>query len=159
MEIKTKGIDNTEYMLEHSNAFFEPIDDKFMPEQKIISLRTIGIGIRLNMRRNSLIMENNDIIFEEDIGNAVIKEIKHENDRMIIYAEEKTYKKDKLKFVEKIIDEIDLKQGVSKESFINMFSNVFSEKMLNKILEQDKIEMLSFEGLTYLKVDDKAYRL
>jgi hypothetical protein len=169
MGLKTKGLDKQEYLLDP--PFKEEVmPKKHYPEQIIATFHSFGIGTGLRMegvkkRTSGLLEFPSDIIVDLEVEDELnqwskVISIEDKGDTVIIKAVSREDKKeDKTKYINGIADKIDFKQGLCNEVFIEMLTNVFTEERLNEILEIDDIEILSFNGLMFLKIKDKAYRL
>ena len=92
-------------------------------------------------------------------GDAVVTKLFDDGEKVIIEAEKIVRDDDKKEILNKIIKKIDFDNALNNNLFIEMFSNVFTEEQLKHFLEQDDMEILLFDGLMYLKLGDKAYRL
>ncbi len=165
MEIKypkTKDLDGNEYLLEYQ--YPEIVSSKkHNPETLILPFSNFGIGSRLVFEKvegvdgEIVIDGTTPIEYNESCG--IITDFRKEGDKFIIEAETNTKKEKKTEFVNKIIGKIDMEDTLSDEFFIDMLSNIFSEKQLNDFLNKEDIEILLFDNLMYLKSDNKAYRL
>jgi len=155
----TKSLDKTEYELEQAYPDWDDPKKKHNPEITIIPYQTFGLGSKIFFEKS-----------EEPIGNMTDYEDKYskgaqvtsfymKGGKIIIEAAQKIDKTKKIKIVNKIVDKIDFKTGLTNELFVEMLSNVFTEKQLNKFLKQKDLEILIFKGLMYLKSGGKAYRL
>ena len=155
----TKSLDGTKYELLNPWYMTDKEEKKVMPEQIIVPFHSLGIGTRLQLRKNIKDHAYGGIIVPDNAGSAVITETYEKNGKFIIKAVENTRKEDKLYYANKVIKEIDFTQGLANERFVEMLSNVFTEKQLKKLLKAKDIEILLFDGLMYLKLGNKAYRL
>ncbi len=161
--LKTKGLNNKEYQLEYCMEYDnKKIIKKHLPDINVIPFTSFGYGTLLPV--NCIIFDTG-INMNENVNDlnqktcAEITSFYNKNGKFIIEAERNTKKEQKKKYIKQIINEIDLRQGLANETFINILTNVFSKKNLKEILNTKNIEMLSFDGLMYLKVNKKAYRL
>ena len=156
---KTKSLDKTEYELECAYPTPGDPSKKHNAEITIIPFRTFGLGSIIFFEKSK-----NDLLSVEDWEDsyqdgAQVTSFYQKGGKVIIEAEQKIEKTKKIKIVDKIVDKIDFKQGLCNDIFVQMLSNVFTEKQLNHFLEQKDIEILMFKGLMYLKCGKKAYRL
>ena len=127
---KTKGLDKMEYVLER--IFPEEsiqADIEHLPEQIIASFNSFGIGtsICVDYKEGSNPMLILELYGEPQIKTAKVTNVKEEGENVIIEAvlKEKS-KENKIKYVNKVINEIDFSQGLAKERLIEMLKNVFT---------------------------------
>lgn len=163
---KTKSLDNTQYELDEIFNFednFKDIDNTHYPEQVIASFQSFGVNTPLCIDYG----ENSNLFYvmsiDDDYNLKLVKvtEIKDiDGESIVIKCErQKQDNEKKIRFVNEVFKEIDLRQGLCNETFVKMLCNVFSEERLKEILECDDVEVLSFKGLMYLRIKDRAYRL
>jgi len=158
-KIMTKGLDGTEYELNNPWFVTDEEIENIKPEQIIVPFNTLGIGTRLQLRENNKDRQYGPIMLPDNTGSAVITEIEEKNNQLIIKAVENTKQEEKLKYTKEIIKEIDFSQGLGNERFVEILTNVFTKEQLLKMLNADDLEILLFDGLMYLRLDNKAYRL
>ena len=163
MEIPTSiGLDKTEYELE--TPFFEYVKNEknYLPEKKIVAFMSFGIGTTLCMDYKGfsseiLLMEVNN---DPTVKRAKVTNIEETENQVIIQPVSiKEPKEKKIKYVNKIIEKIDFKKGFCNKVFIEMLKNLFTQERLKEILEYESPEILCFNGLMYLKIKNRAYRL
>ncbi len=159
IKLKTKGLDGGKYELKYYTDYDGKQKYKnHQPDRIIIPFNSFGYGTRIPVREAKLRL--NDITYDENINKgAEVVAFYNRNGKFIIEAVENTKKEKKKKYVKNIMKEIDLTQGLANETFISILTNVFTKERLKEIRNAKNIEMLSFEGLMYLKVKNKAYRL
>ncbi len=162
---KAKDLKGNEYLLD--SLYAEMIHpEKHNPETLVIPFISFGIGARLTFEK----VENDYGIEVEGAGplnfkcmesSAVITDFRKEGDKFIIEAERDTKEEKKTEFIDKIVGRMDMDDCLSDEFFVDMLSNVFTEQQLQSFLNKnkDELEILLFDNLMYLKLDDKAYRL
>ncbi len=159
---KAKDLNGNEYLLESQYPDMVP-SKRHNPETLILPFSNFGIGSRLVFEKiegaDTEIVISENIQIEHNKSSAIITDFKKEGDKFIIKAETNTKKEKKTEFINKIIGRIDMDDCLSDEFFIDMLSNVFTEKQLNDFLNKGDIEILLFDNLMYLKSDNKAYRL
>ena len=157
-KLKTKGLDKKEYELNYG-TFYEDdkVNKKHLPDINIIPFMSFGYGTRIPIKKCLYegLIEPND----SELNGAEVVAFYNRKGKFIIEAEQNTKNEKKRNYIKQIVNEVDFKQGLANETFVSMLTNVFSKKILKEILNADDIEILSFEGLMYLKVGKKAYRL
>ena len=163
---KTKSLSNIEYELDEIFNFednFKNVNNIHLPEQIIASFKSFGINtdICIGYGEHSNLFYITAIEDEHDVKLAKVIDIRDiDDDKIIIRCEcQKQDKEKKIRFVDSIVKEIDFRQGLCNEVFVKMLCNVFTEQRLKEIFECDDVEILSFNGLMYLKIMDRAYRL
>ncbi len=159
---KAKDLNGNEYLLE--SQYPEMVSSKrHNPETLILPFSNFGIGSRLVFEKiegdDGVTVIEGNLGIEYNESNAIITDFRKEGNKFIIEAETNTKKEKKTEFINKIIGRIDMDDCLSDEFFIDMLSNVFTEKQLNDFLNKGDIEILLFDNLMYLKSDNKAYRL
>lgn len=169
----TKTIDGEEYELEEYCIVHSENIEKHKPEILILPFNSFGLGTRLNFEKpqDSLSIDlpgygvSNEINYIDYIpigggeAKAVVTAFYEQDNKIIIEAMEDTKQEEKKQFVDKIIKKIDFGDGLNNEVFVKMLSHVFSENQLKHFLDVDNIEILLFDGLMYIKCEEKAYRL
>ncbi len=157
----TKTLDGKEYKLDErysSDIYLQK--KKYNPDILIIPFTSFGIGNRLNFEK--IRVNDNNIEIGCDIYNensAIVTALYEKDGKIIIEAEKDTKKEEKMKFVNKIIRKINFSDSLNDKLFISLLSNVFTDKQLEQFINEDDLEIILFNGLMYLKVRDKAYRL
>lgn len=159
---KAKDLIGNEYLLE--SQYPEAVSSKkHDPETLILPFSNFGIGTRLVFEKiegvDTEVVIDGTTAIEYNESSAIVTDFRKEGDKFIIEAETDTKKEKKTEFINKIIGKIDMDDTLSDEFFVDMLSNVFTEKQLNDFLNKEDIEILLFDNLMYLKSDDKAYRL
>ncbi len=157
----TKTLDGKEYKLDgrYPSDIFQQ-KKKHNPDILIIPFISFGIGSKLNFEK---IDHSHSQISLGDINSwetaALVTAFYEEDEKIIIEAEKDTKKEDKMKFVNKIVKKINFSDGLKDKIFIDILSNVFTDKQLEQFINEDDLEIILFDGLMYLKVRGKAYRL
>ena len=128
-------------------------------EQIIHPFESFGFGTRIQLldRTETYFVPYGDI--DLDLDTARVSEWYDEGGKIIIKAVQLKRTRKKLQFVNGIIDRIDFKQGLGNAVFCEMLTNVFKEEQLQEMIDEEHIEILTFNGLMYLQVGRKAYRL
>lgn len=161
-KITAKALDKTEYELDLTYPLEINIEDKHKPGISIIPFLSFGLGTRLNFEKDTHIADTEIQGWEGYIirpGDAVVTNFYEEDNKIIIEAQQKTDKEEKKEFLNKIIKKINLDNDYNEKLFVDMLSNVFTDKQLESFLSVDDLEVLLFDGLMYIKCGDKAYRL
>jgi len=160
-KLTTKTLDGIEFKLEEAYPIrLFQTKKKHQPAQIIIPFISFGIGTKINF--NKIVKESVGVEIggEFSDGNAAsVTAFYEEGDKIIIEAEKETKKEEKMKFVNKIVRKLNFNEGLSNKTFIDMLSNVFTDKQLQEFMNEKDLEIILFDGLMYLKVGDKAYRL
>ena len=163
-KVLTKTLDKKEFELEEAypSSLFTP-KEKHCPAVIIKPFVSFGIGSRLKFKESSPDTTSVDIgnqLFEDGAASvtAFYQDPKN-SDKIIIEAEKNMHKEEKMKFVNKIIRKINLGGSLKDEIFIKMLSRVFTDKQLEQFVKEKDLEIILFDGLMYLKVGEKAYRL
>ncbi len=156
---KTKTLDKTEYELEQAYPDWDDPKKKHKPEINIIPYITFGLGSRIFFEISKETVSDTTDYTDQYIKGAQVTAFYQKGNKIIIEAEKKIDKTKKIKIVNKIVEKIDFKKGLTNDLFIEMLSHVFTEKQLNQFLKQKDLEILIFDGLMYLKSNGKAYRL
>jgi hypothetical protein len=133
--------------------------EKHKAKQTIIPFLSFGIGTKLSIDKEDEYNLTSINGMLQGINSATVYDIRENNKKVIIKAKRKRDLDDKIYFVNQIINNIDFDNALTSDIFLKMFANVFTESELNEILACDEVEIISFNGLMYLKVNDKAYRL
>ncbi len=156
---KTRALDKTEYELEQAYPDFDDAKKKHNPEINIIPYLTFGLGSKMFFEISKEVMDNTADYTNQHFKGAQVTAFYQKGNNMIIEAEKKIDKTKKIKIVNKIVEKIDFKKGLTNDLFVTMLSHVFTQKQLNQFLKQKDLEILIFDGLMYLKSNGKAYRL
>ena len=161
----SKSITGKEYELNliyDWDESFMNIDMSHYPEQIVAAYTSFGINSKvcLGYEEGSNLFFVVELDEEPQIKTARVIDV-IENDEIVIIkcVGDEQKKEDKMKLVNEVINDIDLRQGLYNDVFIDMLSNVFSEERLKEILECDDVEVMIFDKLMYLRVKDRAYRL
>ena len=157
----TKTLDGKEFKLDETYpSSLRKIKKKHQPAQIISPFASFGIGTKLNFqdaKKESIDLEFGGELNDENA--ASVTAFYEEGDKIIIEAEKETEKEEKMKFVNKIVRKLNFKENLSNKVFIDLLSNVFTDKQLQEFIDKDDLEIILFDGLMYLKVKNKAYRL
>ena len=161
VNIITKTLDGAEFKLDTNYDYSHLVKNKNKPEQIIIPFVSFGIGSKLNFdkpRELRTEIELGGLITDEDAA-TVVAFYDDGKDNLIIELEKSTKKEEKMKFVNKIVRKLNISDNLNNKIFIDLLSNVFTDKQLESFIHKDSIEIILFDGLMYLKVGNKAYRL
>lgn len=164
-KVISKSLDKTKYELDEVYpSDLLVVKKKHKPEIPIIPFLSFGLGSRLNFVKDTGKSDTEIAGWEGYLirdKDAVVTEFYQKGDKIIIKAKQSTKeeKEEKKEFLNKIVKKINMDNDYNEKLFIDMLSNVFSDKQLKRLLKEDDIEILLFEGLMYLKCGDKAYRL
>jgi len=157
----TKTLDGTEFQLKERYPELRlTTTKKHLPEQIIIPFVSFGLGTRINfdkLNKNLVELEIGGITSNEKC--ASVTALYEKDGKIIIEAEKESKKEEKMKFVNKIVRKLKIGQGLSNKLFVKILSNVFTDKQLEQFIKEKDLEIILFDGLMYLKVNDKAYRL
>ncbi len=172
MKNTTTGMDGKRYNLIRPKAGKRRIHG---PERLIMAFRSFGLGTKLNLGRRGKTLDQvivptpgGSVPFyafedDEDPCREEVVSVEQEGDKIIIEAIESPRKrrrrKSKKRYVNKILEQIDFYEGLADKYFERMFMNVFTERQLESMLKARRMEILLFDGLMYLHVGNKAYRL
>ncbi len=163
-KVLTKTLDKKEFELEEAYpSSFYAQKKKHEPAVIIKPFVSFGIGSRLKFKESDLTTTSVEIggqLFEDGAASVTAFYQDPKNpDKIIIEAEKNIHKEEKMKFVNKIVKKINLEGSLKDEMFIKILSRVFTDKQLEQFIKEDDLEIILFEGLMYLKVGKKAYRL
>ena len=157
----TKTLDKKEYKLDerYPPEIFKK-KKKYNPDILIMPFTSFGIGSKLLFEK---IDHSHSQISLGDINSwetaASVTALYEKDSKIIIEAEKDTKKEEKMKFVNKIIRKINFVDSLNDKIFIEILSNVFTDKQLEQFIKEKNLEIVLFDGLMYLKVGEKAYRL
>jgi len=161
-KITAKALDKTEYEIDLAYKSETNVADKYKPNISIIPFLSFGLGTRLNFEKDTQRPDTEVQGWEGYIirpGDAVVTNFYEKDDKIIIEAQQRTDKEEKQEFLNKIIKKINLDNNYNEKLFVDMLSNVFTDKQLECFLSIDDLEILLFDGLMYVKCENKAYRL